>query len=1527
MQRERDALRDITSAKVNDKARQHGDHVEFCDLRWGISTEDMDSESASLKVLEVCLDEIDRSNPPIIVLLGYRYGWIPEEHLIQSITEKRKVVLDDLRLSATALEAEYGAIARRRPALVYIREIVTADAELPGVFKQEDESRHELVESLKARLAAQLNCRVTSYRVALEDGEPSARDIESFAEIVADDLLGILQDDWSRFEGMSPFQRERERQWAFIREKDDMFRAREEDVGRLVRSIESHQITLCKGVPGSGKSTLCSRISLQATEGGWDVLPFMGGLTDESNDAMDVLRNSVYYLEGILGWSHLSSATAKSIGEDGPESIPPLSEWQARFMRLATDYAKTGRRLLVVVDAVDQLFADEVRDECEFIPDGLPTSVRFFLTSAPDVSLPVENTYILQPLSDDDRRRVVEGVLERHRKELAPRVVERLLEMPASSSPYYISLVAQRLQLMDSIDFERIRDRAEKGRRIEALNSLQVEILDSCPKSLDGMCYELFMEAGKRIDGWFVAEVLNYLAVSRYGLRRSDLAALLAEDWSELKFSHLLSYLQEDFQMRTDGRIDFMHKSAREGLRARLAGNRSYDIDIVSYLDKLDPHDPLRMDEILYHVAHADKGEFFERYVNLYELGQGADSEIIEHAAASMRHLCQEEGTEWLEGLVERAADGDSWVSLYWFAVNELSDAFGPTLAEQESNLRILLKVNEQLDRLDSSGKLTAENSRAFVKRIFVAMRPVLGFYWLTAGSLKLDGIVEKYLEQAKADFKASDGGPHQRWLLLHAYHRAMQVYKATDKERSARDGMTLAGGAVKMRWNAREDNGFGDRCRKGIEIAEEGMRLFGNKLTYDASADSRILPAYFQCLGDFYRHLGRFEECLATYLVGLRLLDQRDLNVMGVDELLELGDACANVGSAYIELNDRTHSSENYTKAITCYELAGGKGAIDVSRLRTIADSYWHACWIYFSNPEDVVLESDLANQAILWGYQGCDMLRRYYRATGDKIGRVWCDENLTLILSKYPIPKGIAGRIIGMFESWVAEDENRYLLDGNTSNRGKLLVTCDYIARIIVKSELEEYYGLALAICDKGILVAKSPAFFPGHEREEISRLQELKCVISVRLDPEDDRPLLERVQIEEELFSRYGEPATRLGEACFNLASFYSYSEKHRDAASAAKWNRKAAECGHARAQYNLGLSYDSGDRVDQDYRQAAEWYRRAAEQGHADAQYCLGFDYAHGEGVVQNWSRAVYWYRQAAEQGHAKAQCNLGYCYACGKGVGQDYAEAAKWYLKAAEQGHMEAQLSLGNILKDGRGNVDRDLDAASIWLRKAAEQGSDEGRRLLSEMDMDKMMETASAVHQHAYPAPESRDGSQSDYRPLVVCVVRSLKDKRGPKLATDVSISVLNNATTSYAPDVDPDDVVAIDGAGFPSRGKRGVLYTSRGLYSSELGGGCIPYSEVLGVSPYGDGLCFQMRDGTRSIFDFGPYQNNVLEVLTQIVMSQNPKDNKSTAPNNVRPTPMAAQRSGEPFNNVGLNDPCPCGSGKKYKKCHGVPR
>ena len=47
-------------------------------------------------------------------------------------------------------------------------------------------------------------------------------------------------------------------------------------------------------------------------------------------------------------------------------------------------------------------------------------------------------------------------------------------------------------------------------------------------------------------------------------------------------------------------------------------------------------------------------------------------------------------------------------------------------------------------------------------------------------------------------------------------------------------------------------------------------------------------------------------------------------------------------------------------------------------------------------------------------------------------------------------------------------------------------------------------------------------------------------------------------------------------------------------------------RRAEKGNAKAQFDLGLKYDTGEGVRQDYAEAAKWYRKAKDQGVAGAQ---------------------------------------------------------------------------------------------------------------------------------------------------------------------------------------------------------------------------------------------------------------------------------------------------------------------------------
>src|ERR1035437_9387422 len=66
------------------------------------------------------------------------------------------------------------------------------------------------------------------------------------------------------------------------------------------------------------------------------------------------------------------------------------------------------------------------------------------------------------------------------------------------------------------------------------------------------------------------------------------------------------------------------------------------------------------------------------------------------------------------------------------------------------------------------------------------------------------------------------------------------------------------------------------------------------------------------------------------------------------------------------------------------------------------------------------------------------------------------------------------------------------------------------------------------------------------------------------------------------------------------------------------------------------------------------------KQQAVHGKAAAQCSLGVMYEDGKGMPQDYAQAALWYRKAAEQGDARAQVELGILYRAGYGVPQDDA---------------------------------------------------------------------------------------------------------------------------------------------------------------------------------------------------------------------------------------------------------------------------
>jgi TPR repeat protein len=141
--------------------------------------------------------------------------------------------------------------------------------------------------------------------------------------------------------------------------------------------------------------------------------------------------------------------------------------------------------------------------------------------------------------------------------------------------------------------------------------------------------------------------------------------------------------------------------------------------------------------------------------------------------------------------------------------------------------------------------------------------------------------------------------------------------------------------------------------------------------------------------------------------------------------------------------------------------------------------------------------------------------------------------------------------------------------------------------------------------------------------------------------------------------------------------------------QDYAEAAKWYRKAVEGGSAFGVFSLYDLCANGKSTKQDCTDVAKWLAILANQEDRSplgldsdfgklSPFYLGMLYEKGLGVPQDYAEAAKWYRTAADRGHSGAQMALGYLYIVGKGVPQDFVVAHMWTNIAASRSPAELQ---------------------------------------------------------------------------------------------------------------------------------------------------------------------------------------------------------------------------------------------------------
>ena len=575
MQYERDAIQDTVAPAINQIAKEYADTVSFCDLRWGINTSDLESDAASNKVLNVCLDEIDRSGSPMIVILGDRYGWIPPEDQVRNVIEQKKFVLDDLRKSITALEVEFGAFyaKKHRELLFYFRQVENA----PESYFDSDPEYTMLLSQLKNKIAKIPNARIKYYTLSFRN--KTIHGLSAFTQMLIEDLQSILVPLWEENQKLSPFELEQKSHWEFITSKAAYLYARKQLADEWVSSLASDSSLIIKGDSGIGKTTIFSYMAVKLYEQGFYPIAYTCGLTPETYSAGNILKKIIYSLEQLLQIPHINmeDLLEGKQKEHGPsrrniflvqtnvseESVPAATRLFYYLSDLCSQCTSKKLKVAIMVDALDQLLPDEYRDHLASNPFLTSGYVKCILSCVSAFSTFGSKYRALPPLVHSDIPKAVRGILAENNKELPEELIEDILSKKASDNCLYLSLLTQRLVLMNRKDFNAIN---QLGNGEGAIVSYLKKIIKNSPASPEKMSVVVINEAAKRINPVMVRTAVSYLACSKFGLTYDDFKKLLENDFVAVDFSAFINYLNEFFTMDEAGKISFSHRLIKNGL-------------------------------------------------------------------------------------------------------------------------------------------------------------------------------------------------------------------------------------------------------------------------------------------------------------------------------------------------------------------------------------------------------------------------------------------------------------------------------------------------------------------------------------------------------------------------------------------------------------------------------------------------------------------------------------------------------------------------------------------------------------------------------------------------------------------------------------------------------------------------------------------------------------------------------------------------------------------------------------------------
>ena len=602
MQSERDAIRKRVLPQIREFLKKKGQDVSFVDLRWGISGESMNSTDVMTKILSVCADEIESSKPYFVLLLGERYGTLPDKAALTTFLKRHEGAFGEgaYDKSITELETLYALglgdgehkliVCQRNPDFT-----VQIPQELKGAYVENDE-KAQMLARFKESILNSESVDVINYGASWDADKNEVCGLEDFASLLTKKLIEQMEAELGN--EMTSAEHEAQAYDRFIvNSHADKYVARDDYLDDMMAFVkEKDSVLLLHGASGSGKTALMAQTAHSLQVGGeCDTVSVFLGNGMYAPTIKNVLLNVIY---------RLNEASAPL---DASISVDKLSGIAADLIE---DSCKK-KGLVILIDNLSALQSNERRSFLSTFPlprEGGNYKLVLSVNTVDELSVSAlaRNSWRdleVAGLNEVQAKNMMESLLKEKGKELGAQARSAFCRSALFRSPLYISLGISRLMMLSQEDFKRAYEisQEENVDGNEALSIYLIRLIERFPSTEQELANTIMRQISEEYGVENHELLLSLVFITNEQLRVFDLVnimcGLLGKSVPLLDVVNLIRCTDEILTANgASGRVQFAHASIKELVRQSALQSAPVLCDAVfKYIDALEKDDSVRI--------------------------------------------------------------------------------------------------------------------------------------------------------------------------------------------------------------------------------------------------------------------------------------------------------------------------------------------------------------------------------------------------------------------------------------------------------------------------------------------------------------------------------------------------------------------------------------------------------------------------------------------------------------------------------------------------------------------------------------------------------------------------------------------------------------------------------------------------------------------------------------------------------------------------------------------------------------------